>query len=230
MTGLTGIIGAMQSEVELLLAELQHARHEDLLGYRLHHGTLHGKPVIIAQCGIGKVNAAALAALLLTRSVARIIFTGVAGALDPQLAVGDLVISRDALQHDVDVSALDYAPGQVPGELFAWPADPALIAAAEAACARIGGVAVRTGRIVSGDTFVADAATSARLHEQFAAACVEMEGAAVAQVCSRAGVPFVIIRSISDTADGKAEVDFREFTELAARRAKQVVLNLLQGI
>jgi adenosylhomocysteine nucleosidase len=227
---MTGIIGAMPSEVELLVAELEDARQAERAGYLLHHGTLRDRRVIIAECGIGKANGAALAMLLLTEGAARVIFTGVAGALDPALAVGDIVISHDAVQHDVDVSALGYEPGQVPGEPFAWLADPGLVSAAEAACRAIPDVRVVTGRILSGDSFVADPRTSALLHARFAAACVEMEGAAVAQVCSRAGIPFVIIRSVSDTADGQAGADFRKFTELAARRAKQVVLNMLQRI
>jgi adenosylhomocysteine nucleosidase len=226
----TGIIGAMPSEVALLVVELSGARQEQRFGFTLNFGQLRGQDVVIAESGIGKVNAAALTLLLLTAGATRIIFTGVAGAVDPALAVGDLVISRDAMQYDVDVGALGYAPGQVPGELLAWPADAGLIALAEAACRDGGDFRAVTGRILSGDTFVADAAASAALHAQFAAACVEMEGAATAQVCSRAGVPFVIIRSVSDTADNTADTDFREFTELAARRARQLVLGIIDRL
>lgn len=225
-----GIIGAMESEMALLSASLNEAHETVQAGYQLQHGSLHGHEVLLARCGIGKVNAAALALLLVTRGARRVIFTGVAGALDPTLAVGDLVISQDAVQHDVDVSALGYPPGQVPDEEFSWPADPQLISVAQAAAGTLAGVHSVTGRIASGDVFIADAANSARLFARFEAACVEMEGAAVAQVCSRAGVPFVIIRSISDTADGQAETDFRQFSELAAERAHQVVTGMLQRL
>lgn len=223
---MVGIIGAMPEEIALLVAQLDGASAKHHGPFLLHRGQLAGQPVAIAQCGIGKVNAAALTQLLICQGASPILFTGVAGALCPELTVGDLVISQDCLQHDIDVSALDYPPGQLPGEALAWPADPQLIALARASAAELG-VAVRCGRIASGDQFIADGQTAAALYRRFEALCAEMEGAAVAQVCAKWQVPFVIIRSISDSANSDAKVDFRSFAARAAERAKAVVLGIL---
>ena len=201
--------------------------------YRWHRGTLDGVPVLLAACGIGKVNAAALTQGLLTRGAAAVLFTGVAGGVDASLRVGDLVVAHDALQHDVDVTALGYEAGQVPGEPPVWAADPALrdlVAAAAGEVADAEGVRLVVGRVASGDAFVADPRRVADLRRRFGASCAEMEGAAVAQVCARWGVPWAIVRSVSDTADHDAGVDFRAFTEVAARRAVAVVRGTIRRI
>lgn len=218
----------MPEEVATLLPLLRDRRSERRGPFEVHAGTLDGHPVRLAVCGVGKVNAAALAQQLLGDGAVRLLFTGVAGALDPALRVGDVVVSDEALQHDVDVTALGYRLGEVPGEPLAWRADPALCDAALAAAREtVEGATVVVGRIASGDAFVADPARVAALRERFGAACAEMEGAAVAQVCARWGVPWVVVRSISDTAGHDASVDFRSFTELAAARAEAVVRGVL---
>lgn len=193
-------------------------------------GSLEGVPVLLAECGIGKVNAAALTQALLAAGADRVVFTGVAGAVADSLRIGDVVVSSDAVQHDVDVTGLGYEPGEVPGVGKAWEADPALRSAALAAARALAGVRVVEGRVASGDTFVSDPARVRQLRQTFDAACAEMEGAAVAQVCARWGVPFVIVRSISDTADHSAGVDFRAFTLVAAERAENVVRGLLRRL
>ncbi len=230
-----GIIGAMTEELTGLLEALTDKNEVRQGGFTLYRGALQGKVVLIAQCGIGKANAAALAQTLVLGGVSRVLFTGVAGAVGEGLRVGDIVVSSDAVQHDVDVRALGYERGVVPGEGLAWPADEALQRAALEAASALpevvaGEVRVVPGRVLSGDQFIADRDKVAELRETYGGACAEMEGAAVAQICSRAGVPFVIIRSLSDSADGSAETDFRSFTQLAARRAKAVVLNMLGKI
>ena len=222
----------MVEELEQLLSDLNKQKTVQRGAYTLHTGVLQGKSVLAAQCGVGKVNAAALAQIFVLEGVSQVIFTGVAGGVAPGLEVGDIVVSRDALQHDADVRALGYVLGEVPGEPLSWPADRALQEAALAAAGALaevtaGEVKVVSGRVLSGDQFIADAGKVKFLFETFDGACAEMEGAAVAQVCSRAGVPFVIVRSLSDSADGGAEVDFRTFTPLAAQRAKAVVLGML---
>lgn len=226
----TGIIGAMPEELAALLELLSQPTRSQEGAFTLTRGRLDSHPVLVAQCGIGKVNAAALTAVLILKGAKRLIFTGVAGAVDPDLAVGDLVISRDAVQHDLDVTALGYARGQVPGEALYWPADSYLQTIALEAAQSIPGVKAVLGRIASGDQFVASAERVRWLRESLQATCVEMEGAAMAQVCAKWGVPFVIIRSISDTADHSASLDFREFTPLAAERAKQVVRQILRRL
>lgn len=228
-----GLIGAMPEELRRLEALASEARRVRVGPFELVHGELAGWRVVMATCGIGKVNAAALTQALAERGVQRMIVTGVAGGVDPGLAVGDVVVSADALQHDVDVTGLGYAPAEVPGEPRVWQADPRLRDAAFAAAGEVAaanGVRAVLGRVASGDVFVADPARLALLRERFEATCTEMEGAAVAQVCARWGIPWVVVRSVSDTADHAAEVDFRAFTVVAAERAVEVVLGTLRRL
>jgi adenosylhomocysteine nucleosidase len=243
------VIGAMPEEVAPLLAAASGVRETGEGPYRWHLGRLDGVPVALAVCGVGKVNAAALTQALLAGGAAGVLFTGVAGGVDPDLSVGDIVVAHDAVQHDVDVTGLGYEPGRVPGEPLVWCADPdlrdrvaaaarevaaeaAAQAAAEAGAEAAAEAAVRVvvGRVASGDTFVADPRRVADLRARFGAACAEMEGAAVAQVCARWGVPWAIVRSVSDTADHGAEADFRAFTVVAAERAVEVVRRTLRGL
>jgi adenosylhomocysteine nucleosidase len=224
-----GIIGAMTEELEALLTELQNKQTTQHGPFTLHAGTLEGKQVLLAQCGIGKVNAAALTQLLILQKVEKIIFTGVAGAVDASLKVGDIVVSTDAVQHDSDVRALGYKLGEVPGEALSWQADEGLLELAFNAAKTIQGINVMKGRVLSGDQFIASADKVKDLREVFEGACAEMEGAAVAQICSKWSLPFVIIRSMSDSADHSANVDFREFTKVAASHAKQVVRDMLKA-
>lgn len=230
-----GIIGAMTEELTGLLESLADKTDMQRGSFTLYGGSLQGKAVLVAQCGIGKANAAALAQTMVLEGVGALIFTGVAGAVATGLKVGDIVVSSDAVQHDVDVRPLGYVRGEVPGDGLAWVADEALQRVALRAAAALpevvaGEVKVHSGRVLSGDQFIADKAKVAELRDTFDGACAEMEGAAVAQLCSRAGVPFVIIRSLSDSADGSAELDFRAFTVLAAQRAKAVVLGMLERL
>ena len=227
---LTAVMGAMREEVERLEASLENTTQGGQGPFKWLGGQREGHAVLLAECGVGKVNAAALTQALLAAGASRLVFTGVAGAVDPALAVGDVVVSSDAVQHDVDVTGLGYQLGEVPGSGSMWRADETLVTAAQGAASELPGLSVVVGRVASGDTFVASREATGRLRSVFAAACTEMEGAAVAQVCHRWGVPFVIIRSISDSADHAAEVDFRAFTRKAARNAEQVVRGLLRRL
>lgn len=224
---LTAVVGAMREEVERLEAALGGPQEERQGPFRWLRGRLEGNDVLLAECGVGKVNAAALTQALLAAGATRLVFTGVAGAVDPALEVGAVVIGSEAVQHDVDVTGLGYEPGEVPGCGRSFAADPELVAAARSAAEEVGGLSVAVGLVVSGDAFVASPEATARLWRDFGALCTEMEGAAVAQVCHRWGVPFVIVRSISDRADHSAEVDFRAFTQQAAATADRVVRGLL---
>lgn len=226
---LTAVVGAMREEVERLEATLLDTVMRSAGPFAWLEGRLEGHRVLLAECGIGKVNAAALTQALLSAGATRLLFTGVAGAVHPDLRVGDVVISSDAVQHDVDVTGLGYQPGEVPGVGKVWHAAPELVEAARAAAAELD-LRVMVGRVASGDTFVADVAATRRLSERFDALCTEMEGAAVAQVCHRWRVPFVIVRSISDSADHSANVDFRAFTQVAAATADRVVRGTLKRL
>ena len=223
-----GIVGAMPAEVEGLLADLQGVSKIQVGPFELWRGTLETKEVLVARCGIGKVNAAALTQTMLVYGVTRLVFTGVAGALGAGLKVGDIVVSSDALQHDVDATAFGHALGEVPGETLAWTADATLRRVALQAAAGLGGVRTVSGRVLSGDQFIADTEKAAWLRDTFQGVCAEMEGAAVAQVCAKWGVPFVVVRSISDSADGDAETSFETFMPTAAARANALVKEMVR--
>ena len=231
MTALkVGLIGAMVEEIELIKDKLSNVSVRVYAGISFYEGTLHGVDVVLCKCGVGKVNAAVCTQLLVDRfAVSRVVFTGVAGALDPQLDIGDIVISTDCMQHDMDVTALGFPRGTIPYEdVSVFAADETLVALA----GRVGegladGPRVLLGRVLSGDQFIADRELVTRLHSELGGACVEMEGAAVAQVCAMNGLPFVVIRSMSDKADGSADVNFLEFTKLASLRSSELVERLL---
>ncbi|MDA8437641.1 MAG: 5'-methylthioadenosine/adenosylhomocysteine nucleosidase [Propionibacterium sp.] len=177
------------------------------------------RPVAVATCGVGKVNAALAVAALAQAGVTEAVFTGVAGGVAPGLRVGDLVVATDLVQHDVDLTALGRPRGELLGEPFAWPADPELAArvldAARAAATGSTG-RVLQGRIASGDQFVADRDHGREIHTVFGALCTEMEGAAFAQACTGYRIAFAVVRAISDTADGDAPSDFPSFLTRAS--------------
>ena len=223
-----GIMGAMVQELEGLKAELTGMRCETRRGIDFYFGTLHGKDVVLVQCGIGKVNAAMTTTLLLEQGIEKLIFTGVAGGLESGLRVGDLVISTDLLQHDVDVTALGYELGLIPDEKLSWHSDPELRSLALSVAGQLEDRKAVMGRILSGDQFIASPEKVDYLRETFGGACAEMEGAAVAQVAVKFGVPFVVIRSLSDSADGGAKSDYNVWMPLVAQNAKAVVRGMLE--
>lgn len=227
-----GLIGAMESEIEHLTDAMVAESAYYFGGMNFVSGTLHGLPVVVCSCGVGKVNAALCVQILADRfNVSHVVNTGVAGSLDPSLNIGDLVVSIDALQHDMDVCNLGYLPGQIPGFASAsFYADPQLqrraLEAISEAAPEVRGI---SGRIASGDQFVRTDAAKIRISQIFEAACVEMEGAAVAQACYLNDLPFVIIRAISDKADGSDAEDYPVFEEKAARHCARVVEYMIQA-
>lgn len=227
-----GIIGAMDDEIGLMQNRLEDPEIKVIGGMEFFQGQWQDKQVVLVRSGICKVNAALCTQTLITQfDVDAVIFTGVAGALDPSLDVGDIVISSDAIQHDVDATAFGYAPGQIPGLELAFSADENLVSKARRAAANaLGDNKVIVGRVLSGDIFLADPDKARELEHKFQGACVEMEGAATAQTCHRYGIPFVIIRSISDRADGSANIDFKQFVKQSAFNAMSIVENILEEI
>ena len=219
-----GIIGAMTVEVETLKEQMQNKKTLRRAGMEFCEGTLEGCPAVVVQCGVGKVNAALCVQLLCDLfSVTHVINTGVAGSLCPELDIGDFVISRDAMYHDFTVGPLGYPVGQVPGlDVRAFPADETLMERALEAAQQVNPGHAHTGRIASGDQFVADKATKDRILSDTGALCTEMEGAAIAHAAWRNGVPFVVIRAISDKADDSAQMDYPTFEAIAARRCAGV--------
>jgi adenosylhomocysteine nucleosidase len=234
-----GIMGAMNEEVAALANALSVPNARTIAGRKFLSGNLFGQPTVLVESRWGKVAAATTATHLITTfKVDAVVMTGVAGAVDPALRVGDIVVARDLFQHDLDASPL-FAPMEIPQlglrairadeEMAQW-----LIAAAQrfvqawlredvAAGAR-DQFAIETPRVVhgdvaTGDRFIASAAAGAEVRSRIpSAACVEMEGAAVAQVCHEHGLPFGVVRTISDTADHRAAVDFSRFLQRVAGR------------
>lgn len=233
MAIVTGLMGAMDEEIALLLQEVDQQRTEEHAGIRFVSGSFHGKPVVVCKSGVGKVNAAATTQLLINRfNVGRIVFTGVAGAAHPDLNIGDIVISSSCQQHDMDVTALGYPRGVIPyQEVSDFPADRCLIRMAEEACSRLcEDNRFIIGKVLSGDQFISDYNLVRKLHETLDGVCVEMEGSAVAQVCFMNSIPYVILRSMSDKADGSADVNFAEFTQLAAKRSFEIMSEIVRHL
>lgn len=221
-----GIIGAMREEIDLLTAQLTNPATRTVATMNFVSGTLGDAQVVIAEGRGGKVNAAACTQILIDRfDASHLIFTGVAGALNPSINIGDLVVSTDLVQHDMDITGFGHEAGVIPDlHVLAFEADAHLRARAmRAAAAVCPDVTAHEGRIATGDQFVHDATRKAWIAEHFGASCVEMEGAAVAQVAWLNQVPFVVVRAISDTADGSATANFTEFLPESGRRAAALV-------
>lgn len=226
-----GIIGAMSEEIELLHKHVDVASQVTKAGITYFEGTLHGKAVIYCKSGVGKVNAAVCTQLLLDLGADCVLFTGVAGAVDPQLNIGDIVISTSCIQHDMDCSPLGFARGTIPFHARSeFSADERLVELASAASDRLFPGRSLKGKVLSGDQFIASRETVKLLHETMQGACAEMEGASVAQVCDMNEIPFVIIRSMSDKADGSAHVNFSEFTVTASNNSYQIIDDIVRHI
>lgn len=231
MSEVIGLIGAMDEEIKLLLESMEDKVTTVKAGIHYYSGTIFGKKAVLCKSGVGKVNAAVTTQILVDAfGVSRVLFTGVAGAVHPDLGIGDIVISSKCIQHDMDATALGYLRGVIPyQETSQFVADPALVVLAEQACHALKQKAI-TGIVLSGDQFIASASRVAELREQLDGACAEMEGAAVAQVCFMNAVPFVIIRSMSDKADGSAHVNYRDFTVAASERSHAILEYMLKAI
>lgn len=228
-----GIIGAMELEVEQLKKEMTLERVETRANMDFCEGTLNGTPVVIVQCGIGKVNAALCVQILADLfEVTHVINTGVAGSLNAKLDIGDILISKDALHHDMDVTIFGYQPGEVPQMGFReFPADERLVTLAKQACEKVNpDINVVTGRVVSGDQFISSKEVKERLISTFQGDCAEMEGASIAHGAYLNNLPFVIIRAISDKADDSAEMDYPTFEAAAAKHSAALVKELVANI
>lgn len=229
-----GIIGAMTVEVETLKAQMQGLSVTKRAGMEFYEGKLEGLDVVVVVCGVGKVNAALCVQVLCDcYQVTHIVNTGVAGSLDNALDIGDLVISKDAMYHDFDCHPINdnYAVGQVPGiSVLAFPADPMLMDAALDAAEAVQPGHNRIGRIASGDQFICGAEQKEYIIRHTGALCTEMEGAAISHAAWRNGIPFVVIRAISDKADASAEMDYPTFEAIAAKRCAAVTQTLAKTL
>lgn len=228
-----GIIGAMELEVEALKDKMEIHRKVEKASLEFLEGMLSGTEVVIVRSGIGKVNAALCTQILCDIfEVTHIINTGVAGSLKNEINIGDIVVSTDALHHDVDVRVFGYPLGEVPQiGCLAFQADTELAQLAVACCKEVNtDIEVYCGRIVSGDQFISDKKIKDNIINHFHGFCVEMEGASIAHIAYLNHVPFVIIRAISDKADDSAEMDYPTFEKAAAAHSAALVEHMLQKI
>ena len=221
-----GIIGAMEEEVEILKDKMNIKETTEIAGMTFYSGTLHDKNVVLVRSGVGKVNMATCTQILVDKfNVTALLNSGVAGTMDPELNQGDIVISSDTVQHDFDTTVFGDPLGEISrlGITF-FEADKALVDVAKQAASNVKGVVVKEGRVASGDQFVAGGAVSDRIKENFGnVSAVEMEGAAMAQVAYLNKIPFVVLRAISDKADGSADLSYEEFLPIAAKNASSIV-------
>ena len=227
-----GIIGAMEEEVSILKNEMRLDRVETVAGMEFYIGDIEGTDVVVVQCGMGKVNAGVCAQLLINDfNVTSVINTGVAGSLDDELDIGDYVVSTDVVQHDFDVSPIGFEKGEIPYTgLYSFKADEILMAMAVDALEKSVDTDIFEGRVCSGDQFISSTEQKDRILSDFGGLCCEMEGGAIGHICYLNDVPFVVIRVMSDKADGSGPSDYEEFKKEAAIESATVVKLMIESI
>lgn len=228
-----GIIGAMEEEVALLKEAMDIEKTVSYASMDFCKGKLYGKDVVVVKSGIGKVNAAVCAQILVDKfEVDALMNTGIAGSLDAAIDIGDIVVSTDAVQHDMDASIFGDPIGQIPRmDTFSFPADERLIQLAVSANEEANpDIKTFKGRVVSGDQFVSSKEVKERLVTMFDAKCTEMEGAAIAHVAYLNQISYVIIRAISDKADNSATMDYPTFERQAIAHTVGLVKKFVQMI
>lgn len=227
-----GIIGAMDVEVKELIESMDNIKKEIISGIVYFEGTLHGKNVVVAKCGVGKVHAAVCAqTMILKYKPDAILNTGVAGSLNSDLDIADLVISDNVVQHDMDTSGLGDPVGLISGvNLINIPCSKSLVEKIEQSAKTLERTNVVVGTIASGDQFICNQDRKEYIVKHFDALCAEMEGAAIGHVCFLNNVDFCIIRAISDKADGSAHMDFPTFTLIAAKKSTQLISTFLKSL
>lgn len=226
-----GIIGAMEVEVEKLRDAMDITGKQNVAGMVFYCGRINDTEVVLVRSGVGKVNAAVCTQILCDLyGVDVVLNTGIAGSLCADINIGDIVISTDAVQHDMDARYFGYDPGVIPQQdVSVFVADEALADKAVAACKKVNpDISVFRGRVLSGDQFIADKGKKQWLSDTFGGMCTEMEGAAIAHAAYRNGVPFLIVRAISDKADDSATEDYTTFEAKAIEHMVKLTLELLK--
>ena len=226
-----GIIGAMDEEVAKIKEHMTDVVVHSKASMDFYKGFLNGKEAVVVRSGIGKVNAGICTQILAsTYQVDQVINTGVAGSLDADINIGDIVISTDAVQHDMDVSMLGDPVGQIPRmDTFSFPADEKLVKLAVEVNKEVNpDIQTFTGRVLSGDQFISGKEKKEYLVKTFDGKCAEMEGAAMAQTAYLNKVSYVIIRAISDKADNSATMDYPEFVKMAITHYVGLVKGLVE--
>ncbi|BCX78957.1 5'-methylthioadenosine/adenosylhomocysteine nucleosidase [Campylobacter sp. 19-13652] len=224
------ILGAMQEEIEPILKSVKEYKEIEYAKNKFYLANYASNELVIAYSKIGKVNAAITATVMIEKfNASRLLFTGVAGALSHGLKIGDLMFATSLLQHDLDITAFGHPHGYVPGIEIFTKTDSDLNDIAKQT-AEQKGLILKSGIIATGDIFVCEASKKEWIKDTFKADVVEMEGASVAQVCSQLGVPFFVLRAISDEAGGGAEFDFDEFLASSAKVSADFVLSMVEKL
>ncbi|MBP3505331.1 MAG: 5'-methylthioadenosine/adenosylhomocysteine nucleosidase [Lachnospiraceae bacterium] len=225
-----GIIGAMDEEVAKLKENMEQVEVRTKASMDFYRGVIGGKEVVVVRSGIGKVNAGICAQILADDyGVDGIVNTGIAGSLRAEINIGDIVVSTDAVQHDMDAVAFGYPLGQIPRmDTLAFHADSQLVELAVQCCKKvIPEIGVFQGRVASGDEFIAKKERKDAILKEFDACCCEMEGAAIAQAAYLNQIPFVIIRAISDKADDSAGMDYPTFEAMAIKNSVKLIMEMV---
>ena len=226
-----GIIGALDEEVARLKEQMQNVRITTKAMMDFYQGMLEGKQVVVVRSGIGKSNAAVCTQILVDDfQVSAVINTGIAGSLRNWIDIGDIVVSTDALHHDMDATKFGYPLGQVPRmDVLSFKADEKMAKLAKEVCEEVNPeIHVYLGRVVSGDQFVADDAVKSRILDNFGGYCTEMEGASIAHTAYLNKIPFVILRAISDKADNSASMDYPTFEKQAIEHSVRLTMGMLK--
>ena len=228
-----GIIGAMEEEVNQLKKVMKDISVETKASMDFYKGILEGQQVVVVRSGIGKVNAGICTQILADcYGVNAVINTGIAGSLKAQVDIGDIVLSTDTLQHDVEANAFGYPAGQIPRmDTLAFKADSELLQCAEECCGEVNpDIKTFRGRVLSGDQFIADNEKKEWLVNTFDGFCTEMEGAAIGQAAYLNGIPFLVVRAISDKADGSASMDYPEFEAKAISHTVALIKAMVKAL
>ena len=226
-----GIIGAMEVEVATLKETLKDVQITRKASMEFYAGVLEGKKVVVVRSGIGKINAAVCTQILVDDfQVSAVINTGIAGSLRSWIDIGDIVVSTDALHHDMDATNFGYPLGQVPRmDVLSFKADEKMAQLAKEVCEEVNPeIHVYLGRVVSGDQFIADDAVKSRILDNFGGYCTEMEGASIAHTAYLNKIPFVIVRAISDKADNSASMDYPTFEKQAIEHSVRLTMGMLK--
>lgn len=228
-----GIIGAMDEEVSKLKEIMEDVEIRQKASMDFYKGKMCGKDVVVVRSGIGKVNAGICTQILVDEyGVDAVINTGIAGSLNAAIDIGDIVLSTDALQHDMDATGFGYEPGIIPRmETSTFVADEKLRKLAKESCEKVNpDIKVFEGRIVSGDQFISDKQKKDYIEKNFKGFCTEMEGAAIAQTAYLNNIPFLIIRAISDKADDSATEDYPTFEAKAIKHSVNLVSEMVANL
>lgn len=228
-----GIIGAMDIEVAKLKEEMTDVTVTKVAGMDFNKGKLEGKEVVVVRSGIGKVNAGICTQILVDKfGVDGVINTGIAGSLRNEINIGDIVLSTDCVQHDMDATGFGYPVGQIPQmDAFSFKASEKFIELAKQCNDKVNpDIASFTGRVVSGDQFISNKDKKNWLIENFDGCCTEMEGAAIAQAAYLNEIPFLIVRAISDKADDSAGMDYAVFEAKAVEHSVNLLREFAKNI